>query len=92
MMKKLHETYADRGLQIIGISLDSKREAWLSAIRQYDLPWIHLSDLKQWKSAVSEAYGVLAIPETVLIDPDGKIVLTGLRENALEKKIKAIFE
>ena len=90
-MKKLHETYADRGLRIIGISLDSKREAWLSAIRRFNLPWIHLSDLKQWQSIASDTYGILAIPETVLIDPNGKIILTGLRENALEKKIAEIF-
>ena len=92
MMKRLHETYADRGLRIIGISLDSKREAWLSAIHRFNLPWIHLSDLKQWKSIASETYGIQAIPETVLIDPNGKIILTGLREKALEKKIAEIFE
>lgn len=92
MMKKLHETYAERGLRIIGISLDSKREAWLSAIHRFNLLWIHLSDLKQWKSIASETYGIQAIPETVLIDPNGKIILTGLREKALEKKIAEIFK
>lgn len=91
MMKKLHDTYAGRGLQIIGISFDRTREAWLSAIRRLDLPWIHLSDVKGWESIASEIYGVNAIPEIVLIDPDGKIIATGLREQELEAKLDEIF-
>lgn len=91
MMKKLHDTYADRGLQIIGISFDNKREAWLSAINRIGMPWIHLSDIKGWESIASDIYGVRAIPETVLIDPDGKIVSTGLREQELEQKLAEIL-
>ena len=88
---ELPDTYAGRGLQIIGISLDRTREAWLSAIRRLDLPWIHLSDVKGWESIASEIYGVNAIPEIVLIDPDGKIIATGLREQELEAKLDEIF-
>lgn len=91
LMKKLHAAYAGRGLQIIGLSFDSKREAWLSAIRRLGLPWLHLSDLKGWDSVASEVYGVNAIPETVLIAPDGEIIATGLQEEALEKKLAEIF-
>lgn len=92
MMKRLHAAYADKGLQIIGISFDSKREAWLSAINRLSLPWLHLSDIKGWESIASDAYGIRAIPETVLIGPDGTIVATGLREKELEKKLAEIFK
>ena len=92
MMKRLHAAYADKGLQIIGISFDRKREAWLSAINRLSLPWLHLSDIKGWESIASDIYGVRAIPETVLIDPDGTIVATGLREQELEKKLAEIFK
>lgn len=92
MMKQIYATYADKGLQIIGISFDNKREAWLSAINRLGLPWLHLSDIKGWESIASDAYGIRAIPETVLIAPDGTIVATGLREQELEKKLAEIFE
>ena len=91
MMKTFHETYGPRGLQIIGISLDSKRDAWVSAIKRFNLPWVHLSDLKGWKSIASDTYGVRAIPETVIIDPNGKIVSTGLRDKDLKAKLAEIF-
>lgn len=91
MMKEIHNAYASRGLQIIGISFDSERDKWLSAIRRNELPWLHLSDLKGWDSAGSDVYGIRAIPETVLIDPEGKIIATGLREGELKAKLKEIF-
>ena len=90
-MKEIYNTYAARGLQMIGISLDSKRDAWLNAIRRLELPWVHLSDLKGWKSIASETYGVRAIPETVLITPDGKILAIGLRGQELKEKLAEIF-
>lgn len=91
MMKRLHDTYADRGLQIIGISFDRTHSAWLSAIRRLDLPWVHLSDIKGWESIASEVYGIRAIPETVLIAPDGIIISTGLSGKELEMKIEEVF-
>lgn len=92
MMKEIHNTYASRGLQIIGISFDSERDKWLSAIKRVELPWLQLSDLKGWDSAGSDIYGVRAIPEIVLIDPDGKIIASGLREEELKAKLAEIFK
>ena len=91
-MKEIYDTYAARGLQMIGISFDSKRDAWLNAIHRLELPWLHLSDLKGWDSLGSEVYGVRAIPETILFTPDGKILATGLRGKELKTKLAEIFE
>ena len=90
-MKDIHNAYASQGLQIIGISFDSERDKWISAIKHHELPWLHLSDLKRWESVGSDVYGVRAIPEIVLIDPGGKIIATGLREEELKAKLKEIF-
>ena len=92
MMKDLYNTYSDRGLQIIGISLDDNRTNWIRAIEREKLPWIHLSDLKGWESAASAAYGIRAIPETVIISPKGKVIATGLRDEELKAKIEELFE
>ena len=91
-MKEIYDTYAARGLQMIGISFDTERDAWLNAIRRLKLPWHHLSDLKGWDSLGSEVYGVRAIPETVLITPDGKILATGLQGKELKAKLETIFK
>jgi hypothetical protein len=55
------------------------------------MPWIHLSDLKYWRTVASEVYGVNSIPDNLLIDPQGKIVARGLRAEGLQAKLKEIF-
>ncbi|MBR5395932.1 MAG: redoxin domain-containing protein [Bacteroidaceae bacterium] len=91
LMKELYKTYADRGLQIIGISFDDDRDDWVAAIQRLQLPWPQISDLKGWNSAGSAAYGVRSIPETVLIDPNGKIISSGLEGQKLKVKLAEIF-
>ena len=56
------------------------------------MPWIHLSDLKYWNTVASEVYSVNAIPDNLLIDPQGKIVARGLRGEALAARLAEIFE
>ncbi|RPE13072.1 AhpC/TSA family protein [Chitinophaga lutea] len=73
VLKKFHELNKDRNLKIIGISLDTDSSRWLAAIRQHDLNWLHVSDLQGWKSATGKLYNVQAIPQNILIDPQGKI-------------------
>lgn len=42
---RAYNKFKKRGLEIVGLSLDSKRENWLKAIKVDKLPWVHVSDL-----------------------------------------------
>ncbi len=88
---KLYERFKDRGFEILGVSLDSNREAWLKAIADDGLTWRHVSDLKYWQNAVAVQYGVRSIPHTVLVGPDGVILAKNLRGAALEAKVAEIL-
>lgn len=88
---RLYQEYHPKGFEIFGVSLDQQREAWLRAIEQDRLTWIHVSDLKGWQNAAAQLYRVNGIPYTVLIDPEGRIVAKGLRGPALEEKLRAIY-
>lgn len=90
-VKKMYATYADKGFEILGVSLDRTREAWMQAIEKDGLPWKHVSDLKYFNSEAAELYEIDAIPATYLIDPDGKIIAKGLRGPSLRAKLKEIF-
>lgn len=86
-----YKKYHPKGLEIVGLSFDNDKEAWVKAIADLDMPWIHLSDLKGWQTVASETYGVRSIPASLLIDPDGMIVATDLRGDALGAKLAEIF-
>jgi alkyl hydroperoxide reductase subunit AhpC len=88
----LYEKYHSKGFEILGVSLDSKKENWVSGIAKLGMKWPQISDLQYWKNAASAAYGVNSIPATVLIGPDGTIVARGLRGEELAAKLAEIYK
>lgn len=88
---KMYEEYRGKNFEILGVSLDRTRDAWIKAIQDDGLGWKHVSDLKYFNSEAAAAYQINAIPATYLIDPDGKIIAKGLRGESLRAKLKEIF-
>ncbi len=88
---KMYNKYKAKGFEIIGVSLDRKKDAWVKAIAKDGLTWQHVSDLKGWKNVVAQAYSVSSIPHTVLVDREGKIIARNLRGPMLEAKLEEIF-
>ncbi len=88
---RLYQMYSDKGFEILGVSLDRSKEAWLKAIERDGLTWLHVSDLKHFGSEAAGTYQINAIPATYLIDPDGIIVAKNLRGPSLEDKLREIF-
>ena len=87
-----YNKYHEKGFEVVGISFDEKKEAWVKAIGQIKMPWLQLSDLKGWKCAAASAYMIDAIPDNILIDPQGKITDRALRGKALHTRLQKIFE
>jgi peroxiredoxin len=88
-----YNKYKDKGFSILSVSLDQPgaKEKWMKAIHDDNLTWTHVSDLKFWDNAVAKEYGIQAIPQNFLIDPNGVIVGKDLRGEALEQKLEALF-
>ncbi|MBL7936274.1 MAG: AhpC/TSA family protein [Bacteroidia bacterium] len=91
-VKRAYEKYKNKGFEILGVSLDKDREAWLEAITKEGLTWPQVSDLKFWQSEACSIYAVQSIPYTVLIDKEGKIIATDLRGADLDKKLAEVFK
>ncbi len=88
---KLYNAYKDKGFEILAVSLDRTKDRWVKAIADDKLTWLHISDLKGWKSEYARQYGVSSIPQTVLLDREGKIMARNLRGKALEAKLADVF-
>lgn len=84
--------YKDKNFTILGVSLDQDKAAWKQAVEKDKLSWSHMSDLKQWESPAVQAYQFDGIPFNVLLDPQGKIIASGLRGEQLEAKLQEIFK
>ena len=88
-----YNKFKDKGFTVLGVSLDrpGKKDAWLKAIADDKLTWTHVSDLKFWDNEVARMYGIQSIPANFLIDPTGKIIAKGLREEALQSKLQELL-
>lgn len=89
---KAYNEFHSKGLEILAISLDTKRADWLKAIEQDKLPWKHVSDLKGWKSDIVSLYRVGGIPDNFLVDPDGVIIGRHLRGTELHDKLAEVLK
>lgn len=91
---KVFNLYKDRNFYIVGISLDrpGQKDKWLKAIHDDGLLWTQLSDLKFWDNEVAKQFAINAIPQNLLIGPDGKIVAKNLRGEELESKVREAIE
>lgn len=89
---KLYSRYKDKGFNIYGVSLDTDRGKWLKAIKDDQLEWEHVSDLKGWKSEGAALYQVRSIPATYLINGKGEIVAKGLRGARLDRFVEDWFK
>jgi len=87
----LYSKYHERGFDILGVSLDSVRERWLKAIKDDNLTWTHVSDLKGWDNKAAKLYAVRSIPANVLLDTNGYIIAKNLRGEDLQNKLAELF-
>ena len=86
---KAYERFHDKGLEIVGVSLDKDKASWLAAIEQTGQKWPQMSDLKGWDCEGAALYGIQSIPANVLINEQGEIVARDLRGDALLKEIES---
>ncbi len=88
---KLYEKYKSKNFEILGVSLDDNGEKWKNAIAADGLQWPQISDLKGWESDFATLYSITEIPQTYLLDKEGKIIARNLRGEALEQKLAEII-
>lgn len=94
VMPDLVELYADfhaKGFEIVGVSFDTDAAAWKKAVRDLDITWPTLSDLKGAKSPIGPLFGIVSIPASILIGPDGKIVATDLDVEELAEMLAKLL-
>ncbi|ULT23439.1 TlpA family protein disulfide reductase [Sphingobacterium sp. E70] len=91
-INEIYQKYKDKNFEVVAVSIDSKKDHWLKAIKEDKMSWIQLSDLKGYKNDVALKYGVMAIPRNFLINPEGVIIAKDLRGEDIEKELSRIIK
>lgn len=88
---KVYNEFHKKGFDVIGVSLDRTKDAWIKAIADDKLTWTHVSDLQYWNNAAARLYAVGSIPANFLLDETGKIIGKNLRGDDLYNKVTEVI-
>ncbi|MBF1569384.1 MAG: TlpA family protein disulfide reductase [Prevotella shahii] len=87
-----YKQFHNKGLEIVGVSLDESKEDWETAVKDMGMNWIQTSDLKGWECEAARLYGVRGIPACVLINQKGEIVGRDLRAEELHARLAELLK
>ena len=89
------EKYHDKGFEVVGVSLDTDREALEAFLKERDIPWTILFETPEgegWQHPLATYYGITGIPTVILVGRDGKVVSMDVRGEKLEERLSELFQ
>lgn len=83
----------DTRVQVIGISLDVTDRRTLAAwLNRQRVEWPQVWDARGYDSPLAERFGVTALPTSVLVDPNGRVVAVNLRAERLVAAVEGLLD
>ena len=95
--KQIAKKYKDRNLRVVGMAFEKDKEEWKRYVKKRDLAFEHLtasdvtSEINFSQTGIAKAYGITALPESIVFGPDGRILCTGLEGEDLKAYMQQIF-
>jgi len=84
---KLH----DKGLEILGISLDQDKDEMAAALKKQNMTWSQYFDGNGWDGKIARAYGISQLPSSFLIDKKGMLREVGLHGDEIEGEVEKLL-
>lgn len=88
-LKKIYADFADKGFDIISVSIDKEEKPWINAVENEGLKWVNIRDTDH---SIADKYKVSAVPTMYIVDSEGRLVGENLRGEELAEKIKELFQ
>ena len=88
-VQKQYQLYKEKGFEVVSVSIDKKEDAWRKAVKEDDIKGTLL--LAQDSKKIMKDYVFSGIPYMVLLDKEGKVMALNLRGEALQEKLKEVF-
>ena len=88
---RLYACYHAAGLELYGVSFDQTAAPWARAVAADQLPGVQVADLRGMEGPTAQQFAAQAIPLTLLLDPQGRIIAKNLRGEELAAKLATLF-
>ena len=90
-LKEAYKCYHPQGFEILSISMDNSKAAWLAAVKREGMDWPQGSTLKAFNDDLSKVYNFNGIPFCILVRPDGKIMERNWRGSIMDAGLIDIY-
>lgn len=88
---EVYNDYHDKGLNVLGVSIDEEKGEWEEAIKGFGMEWDNISNLSKWEDPIVGLYNVRSVPYNFLVDKEGNIVAKDLQGEDLRKKMEELL-
>ncbi len=91
-LNRLYAKYQPKGFEILGVNLDTDKDALAAFLQQTKLPWTQILEPEGMGGRLALEYGLLGQPTMFLTDSSGKVVSRGVKSTAeLEKHLDKLL-
>ena len=88
----MYEKYHQKGVEFVGVSFDTKRDAWAKGVDKLGIPYLQVGDMKGMReSAVASAYNIKWIPSIYVVDPQGNVALSTVVSDKVGAFLTSVF-
>jgi thiol-disulfide isomerase/thioredoxin len=91
-VRKLYETYHDKGFEVLAISIDQNKNALVKFLEKEKLPWVCIHEMPGADKSMANHYGVFFIPTAILVGRDGRVISLNARGEELAKMLEKYLE
>lgn len=90
VLKELIQKYGGKALEVISVCLDFNREPVIRYLKENRLPWRHLYDPQGFDGPLANEMGVVTVPLTIMVGPDGKVISNNIQVAEIESELKKL--
>lgn len=85
-LRHVYDAYGkgEDAFNMISVSIDDKEKDWKQALKEENMKWTQLCDLKGWKGEVINKYKIQGVPFCLILDKEGRIIDHGVRGSELD--------
>ena len=90
-LKHLNDEMKGKNFDLISISFDQDENTWKKTLGEEKMNWKQVIDTQNFQGEIAQKYRIMAIPYSLLIGPDKKILAIGIRGAETDAKLREFF-
>ena len=89
-LRELYQTYQSKGVEFLGVNLDTEESAILPYLHKHKVSWKHIHEVGGLDSSIAELFGIISLPTMFLVNKKGIVISRNISVEDLKKQLTTI--